>query len=253
MNSILGAGVINERAGFWARQTAAERTSGQLVFDIVFGILMPLVCFYLDPGIIKGAFHSTLGEWSMFIYGFSGLAILTMFTWLVWGHRQHRLRATFGGVLIAGAAISASIGVLILPLTLIGLLLVIGLLGFVPFITSFVYLRNGLSAVNHSGDRSPRIAAVLLSAVLAIGLPVAAQRAAIVVVEHSVAEILNPSSQEFDASVARIRRLRSVVDTDRFVRLYENESNTERKERLARAYKEITGLDIERRLMILND
>jgi len=256
MNSILAGDAIEERAGFWGRQLDATQTPGQVVFDVVFGILMPILCFYFDPGIIRGTRSTTLGEFSIFIYGFSGLAILTLSIWFVLGHRMRLLAAMFGGVLVAGAIISFSIGVLILPLTLIGILFVIGLLGFVPFITGFVYLRNWLRAIN-SGDRtsfrSPRVATVVLSAMIAIGLPGAVQWAITEIVKQSIAVILDPNSQSIDVPVARIKGLHLVVDTDRIVREYEKETNAARKERLGRAYKEITGEEIETRLRVLND
>jgi len=256
MNSILVSDAIEERAGFWGRQLGATQTPGQVVFDVVFGILMPLFCFYFDPGIIRGAFFTPLGELSIFIYGFSGLAILTLSIWVFLGHRTSSLSVIFGGVLVAGAIISFSIGVIILPLTLVGILFVIGLLGFVPFITGFVYLRNGLRAVKHGSPtayRSPRFATVVISAVMAIALPGAAQWTVGEIIHRSIAEILDPNSSSVDVPVARIKRLHLVVDTDRIVREYEKETNAARKERLGRAYKEITGEEIETRLRVLND
>ncbi len=254
MNSILANDPIEEmRSGFWARQIDSVPTSGQVVFDVVFGVLMPVFCFYFDPGIVRGGFSTPIGEMSFFIYVFSGLAIVTLSIWLGFGPRIGSAKGIVCGMLVAAAIISTSIGVLILPLTLIGLFVVIGVLGFVPFITGFVYLRNGLRAVRQAGDRSPRMATVILSALLALGIPGAAQWAVIEIVEQSVAEILDEKSPSFDASVSMIRMLRSIVDTDRFVREYEKEPNPERRERLGRAYKEITGVEIETRLSILND
>lgn len=256
MNSILAKNPIEEKARFWVRHSRGTPTSRQVVFDILFGILLPLFCFYLDPGIVRGRFSAVLGELSMFIYSFSGLAMLTLSIWLAFEHRTGSLSAIFGGVFLAGSIISFSIGVLILPLTVIGILFVIGLLGLVPFVTGFVYLRNGLRAIDHAGARaplSPRFAVVALSAAIAIALPGGAQWAVIEIVNRSTAEILDQNLQSIDAPVARIKLLRFAVDTDRFVRLYENEQNFELRERLERAYKEITGEEIERRLGVLND
>jgi hypothetical protein len=88
---------------------------------------------------------------------------------------------------------------------------------------------------------------------IAIGLPGAVQWAIIEIVKQSIAVILDPNSESIDAPVARIKRLHLVVDTDRIVREYEKETNAARKERLGRAYKEITGEEIETRLRVLND
>jgi len=256
MNSILFNHPIEERTGFWRRQMGATHTAGQVVFDVVFGILMPLVCFYFDPGIIRGTRSTPLGEFSIFIYGFSGVAILTLSVWIFLGDRLRSLTPIFGGVLLAGAMVSFAIGVMILPLTLIGIIFVIGLLGFVPFITGFVYLRNGLRAIARLGQAtsgSPRVATVVISAVIALALPGLAQWTAIRMVDQSIAKIIDQNSGSIDAPVARIKRLGVVADTDRLVREYEKEAAPARKERLGLAYQEITGEDIELRLRILKD
>jgi len=257
MNSILASNLIKEqRGGFWARQFDASPTSGQVVFDVVFGLLMPLFCFYLDPGIVRGGFSTPLGELNIFIYAFSGIAISALSIWLVFGQRMRSLTVGLGGVLLAGAVISASIGVMILPLTLIGILFVIGLLGLVPFITGFVYLRNGMRAIapsNPAASRWPRVAVAVFSALIAIGLPATAQWRVTEAVKQSITEILDENSVSIDVPVARIKRLHLVVDIDRIVGEYEKETNTVRKERLARAYNGITGEEIETRLRILKD
>lgn len=255
MNSILASNTIEKRGGFWARQFGASATSGQVVFDVVFGILMPVFCFCFDPGIIRGT-ESTFSESRVFIYGFSGIAIFTMSIWLGCGQRMRSLTAVFGGVLLAGALISFAIGVIIFPLTLIGILFVIGLLGLVPFVTGFVYLRNALRAIRQTGSaasRSLRVATVVFSAVMAIALPGAAQLTVTKMVNQSIAEILDQNSGSVDVPIARIKKLHLVVDTDPIVREYENESSTLRRERLSQAYKEITGGDIDKRVRALND
>ncbi|HXU07982.1 MAG TPA: hypothetical protein VN743_03220, partial [Blastocatellia bacterium] len=101
MNSILFNDAIEERTGFWRRQLGATYTARQVVFDVVFGILMPLVCFYFDPGIIRETRSTALGEFSIFIYGFSGVAILTLSVWIFLGDRLRSLTPIFGGVLLA--------------------------------------------------------------------------------------------------------------------------------------------------------
>jgi hypothetical protein len=248
VNSILVSDALGERVGFWRRQFNPIPTSRQMIFDVIFGDLMPLFCFYFDPGVVR-VLSLQLGELSLFIYGFSALAIITLSIWLALGHRTRSLSSGFSGVLLAGAAISFSIGVVILPLTLIGILYVIGLLGFIPFITGFVYLRNGVRAIGASGpngSRTPRVAVAVFSAVIAVGLPSVAQWRAIALVKQSIAEIRDQDS--IDAPVRRIKRLQSIIDTDRIVRAYEDESEPARKERLGRAYKEITGEEVERRI-----
>ena len=256
MNKLLMSDAIEETGGFWGRQLRGTQTPGKAAFDIIFGILLPLLCFYLDPGIIRGGLPTPLGQLSIFIYSFSGLAILALLLWFAFGHRMRSSSPIIGGVLAAGAVVSFSIGVMILPLTLIGIIFVVGLLGLVPFVTGFVYLRNAVRAFRTDSSQSagsPRLATLVLSALLAIGLPASAQLKVNQIVRESMAEIMNPDSGSVDMAVQRIKRFSGVVDTDRMVREYENESNPLRKQKLARAYKEITGEELERRLAVLND
>ena len=254
-----------DKEGFWQRQISPSRTSPQLVFDVTFGVLMPIICFYLDPGIISRSslgtipipltYDSFLG-WNLLIYALSILAILSLSLWLSIGHRAKASGAIFGGTLLMGATASFVIGIVILPLTLIGLLFIIGILGFVPFVTAFVYLRNGVKAIRQGGlalSRSALIGTVVSSAVVISALPVVAQWEVGHIAVQSVDEILGEDSAAAEGAVQRVRYFRWFVDTDRIVLAYELESENQRRERLAAAYKEITGEDIDARLMILND
>lgn len=254
MDSTLASSTMEERAGFWGRQFRASPTPGQFIFDIVFGILMPVLCFYFDPGIIRGQLLTPLRSVSIFVYGFSGLAIGVLTLWLVLGDRGPSWSAGFSGVLLAGAVLSFSIGIVILPMTLIGILIVIGLLGFVPFVTGFVYLRNSLRAIKCARTPAgrPRVAVIALSAILATGLVGFAQREIHNTVEKSMATILSGDAGSVNAAVQRMKHLHWIIDADRLVRAYERETDAARKERLGNAYKEITGDEIETRLRILD-
>jgi hypothetical protein len=258
--------LTTDREGFWRRQVSLSRTPAQVVFDVTFGVLMPIICFYLDPGIIGISIsemswmppvsHDSFLRLNVLVYTLSGLAILTLSVWLTIGHRAKSSGGIFGGILLAGAVTSFVIGVVILPLTIMGLLFIIGILGFVPFITAFVYLRNGVKAIRRGSSalsRSALIAAILSSAVLISALPVVAQWEVNHIVVQSVNEILGEDPLAAAGAVRRVKYLRWITDTDRIVRAYQEESANERRERLARAYKEITGEDIEMRLAILND
>jgi len=256
MESLSSSVPRKERDGFWRRQFNVDVTSKQIIFDVVFGIVMPLLCFYVDPGILsaerlvarRGPIPVFSG-WTFFIYAFSGLAIVALI--LCMGLRNRAtpsVRAGLGGVLLGGAALSFAIGVVILPLTIIGILLVIASLGLIPFFTGFVYLRNGVRASGIGSpevNRTPRVATAVVVALLALGLPGIAQWKINSSVKESIAQILDPNTESIDAPLARIKRFHSFVDTDRILHQYESETNPARQERLGRAYKEITGEDIE--------
>jgi hypothetical protein len=264
MESLSSTVTRKKRDGFWRRQFNADPTGRQIIFDVIFGILMPLLCFYFDPGILSreslGITRGPIPVFSgrtFFIYAFSALAILALIVWMGLHNRATpSVRAGLGGVLLAGAVLSFAIGVVILPLTILGILFVIGILGLIPFFTGFVYLRNGVRAsgiASPEAYRTPRVAIAVVVALIALGLPGIAQWKINSSVKESLAQILDPNTESIDAPLARIKRFHSFVDTDRILHQYESETNPARQERLGRAYKEITGEDIETRLTILRD
>src|SRR5262249_40974532 len=92
----LAANPTLARPGFWRRQFGGPATRAQIIFDVIFGIVMPVVCFILDPGIIKGS------SYSVFVYGLSALAIPTLGLCLVLGQKIGAWSGPASGVLLAG-------------------------------------------------------------------------------------------------------------------------------------------------------
>ena len=256
MNSILTADKSEEKTGFWSRQVTLAKTPRKPIIEILFGILLPLLCFYFDPGIIRGAISDPLAHKEVLVYSLSALSMASLLLWLTLGDRNNKGTAVLGGIMLAGAICSFSIGVLILPITIIGLFLIIGVLGFIPFFTGWVYLRNALDAIR-AGKTSrttvSRVGIALLASLLAIGVPAAAQWKINSITDQSIVEIVSGTDQDLETAIRRIKRFHLAIDTDKLVREYENEVAPERKERLSKAYKEITGEEIDYRLRILKD
>jgi hypothetical protein len=174
----------------------------------------------------------------------------------VLGTRTRALSGAAFGVLLAGSVLSFLIGFIILPLTFIGLFFIIGVLGFVPFLTAFVYFRNAVRCLRQRDARDSRplfIGTMLLGAILVTSIPAIAQWEIRQVALDSAEQLLHSDSPSIEGAVQRLKYLSWFVDTDVIVRAYEHERDPIRKERLSRAYKEITGDDIEDRLTILND
>lgn len=251
------------RPRFWRRQFGEQATAKQKNFDIAFGLFLPVLCLLFDPIIFKGGLMGEggmLGRFQFFAYVLAALGITALVVWLWRGRSMTHWQSAFGGVLLAGALFSLVIGVVILPLSLIGLLFFgIGALGFTPFLTAFVYLRHGLRAVKESRRMAlPRPASVAgafaLGAAFALGFPAAAQLGITRSVKHSLAAALEGRELSADEKIL-LRFAGGVAERsfDEIVWLYQKEKDPQRKERLAKSYREITGRDIERRLMILLD
>ena len=170
--------------GFWRRQFGDAPTPGQRKFDVTFGIVMPVVCFVLDPIVFKtgseygGALYS---RWQLYAYTLSAVEMVALCAWLLAAGRGGRRPAALAGMLMAGAGFAFVVGMGILPYSVIGLLvLFIGLLGFVPFLTAFVYLRNGwraAGALGHAAGGSAARAALafVCGFVFALATPAFAQ------------------------------------------------------------------------------
>lgn len=253
------------RQGFWQRQFDDAPTTAQRRFDVMFGIVLPVLCLACDPVVFGGGLMGNSGLYSaygLYAYTISALEMVALCAWLCAAGRAGRRPAALAGMLLAGGLFSFVVGCAILPYSLIGLLfLLIGALGFIPFLTAFVYLRNGwraAGAVGRAGQGSPGLAAAALACgfLFALGVPTLAH----VSVTNEVAAALEDVREGRELSLAQWRALRLAGAAsgsavyDEMVWEYHRERDPARRARLAKAYAEITGgSDIKRRLAILLD
>ncbi len=168
LNEECEAEKVEVKESFWKRQFKKEGTKPQIIFDWTFGIVMPVICFAFDPLIFKseGLFiNSYLGFMKPFAYLLSFVSIMALMAWLIWGARLKWLNGFLAGLFLAGGLTSALVGIVMLPVSLLGLLILVGILGFTPFFTSIVYLRNGIRAYNSAepfvGSRALNYALIL--------------------------------------------------------------------------------------------
>jgi hypothetical protein len=252
--------------GFLRRQFAGNATHPQITFDILVGIVLPVLCLVYDPVFFRGGFVGNGGgilkDFQLFAYSVIGLEVLTLMLWLWWGARAGAWLSAIGGILVAGALFSFTIALVLLPLSLIGLFFYfIGALGFTPFVTAFIYLRNGRralkAAVGAGGSRRSYGLAgpLLLGVVFALGVPALAQWKVSRMVTESVAELVSGDKHQQAAAAQRLKYAHWIInaDLDELVWAYGRSTDQAHKDRLARTYRELTGQDIERRMMILLD
>jgi hypothetical protein len=246
-------------AGFWRKQFSSEVTSAQSNFDIWLGVIAPIVCFIIDPIVFTDDFSLVpreLTRYKIFVYLFSALSILILLLILTRKVRSGPLNAVIAGILLSGALLSLTIGIMILPLSVLGLLAFIGILGFTPFVTAFVYLRNGVRAVNRAKQRlaPPQLTAVMvLSAVLVVVPCLLLQQQIKRSVTQSMNDLLRGDTQAAQSATKKLRYLGWTINLDEVVFAYSRETDATRKEFLANAYQEITGREIESRQTILLD
>jgi hypothetical protein len=238
---------------FWDRQFAPELSWGQLVFDLVAGILLPVFCLVADPIVFRESPFGTplLGGYAPLAYVAIVTGLLALAIWLL----ARRPAALLAGFLVAGALFALLLGIALFPFSLIGLFAGIGALGLSPFLTAFVFFRNSVRAWDRARQRTTGLTALVAAFGLlaAFGSPLLTQLYLDRVVTQNMELILSPNAEEATRGISRLRRYRFVMDLDRLVWAYHAEGDAVRRTRLAEAYKEITGVEIEHRLAVLKD
>jgi hypothetical protein len=222
------------------------------ILSAFLGIVAPIFCIAVQFSLIPEMIYdlpglSFLNTYPIFNYGVVALEILTLTTWLVLGPGVGRWGGLVAGVLLVGSLFAGLLGIVLLPFSLSGLMALIGVLGLVPLGTSFVFFRNGktafLLARNRTGYR-PALLSLLLGAALVFCVPG--------VIEARVSGVVRKAIQGIIVGVpdatAGLRRWPPFLYRDRLVWAYQGEQDAVRRERLAKAYKELCGDDIESRL-----
>ena len=248
---------LNHR-GFWAKQFSLPSSRCQDGFDVIFGILAPIVCLSADPGFFRrpeapilqmsmpGA--PTYGAVSALVYMSIAIHCTTLAIWL----SLKPCSAFIAGALGAGAMFAGLVGLLLMPWVAVGVIIFgIGLLGLTPFVTGLVFLRNSvrICLANGPAPSGAFIVLLLIGLVAVWGIPVSICVTASNMVDSDVHNVLDDSGS--DRSIRRLRALRWFASLDRAVRVYDSETDEVRKRRLATAYQTVTGESIELRLSSL--
>lgn len=246
----------NAKPRFWRRQFGDAPTRAQIRFDVIFGLVLPALCLVFDPIVFRsgwgilgrdGIYHNA----RLFAYSASALEMTTLACWLFVIRRYPAWSRPAGGVMAAGALFSFALGVAILPFSVIGLLFAgVGGLGFIPFVTALVYLRNARRALrlNRAGDpvRGGATVAFAFGLAFALGMPAVAQRGAMQIIRNASAEVF--AGSRLSPQRRRVVRALTVISGETFEDLaddYESEADAERRSRLSEAYWEVTGEDIK--------
>jgi len=116
------------------------------VLALIGGVILPLSCLVLDPTVFKSGFiyhgEAPFLAWLQpFAYSFIILCSVALCMWLFGKIQNAKALATYAGVFATAMIGSLLLGLMMFPTSLLGLFLIIGALGFSPFLTSFVFLR----------------------------------------------------------------------------------------------------------------
>jgi len=228
---------------FWKRQFQQTPTTKQKVFDWAFGVGIPLICVVADPIVFKGIVPDgpLLGFARPFAYTFSFVSILMMAGWLALGNRLRPVAAPIAGLFIAGSLISLCVGTVLLPFSIVGMLILIGFLGFTPFFSSVVYFRNGLRAAGSSTGIETKTAVYLaaLGAIFSIVVPYTINRQ----INHYIDETVKGDLATIYSNGRKLRYISPLIDADHFRRKSCEVQDTDRSKALDSIYRDLSGDD----------
>lgn len=242
------------RRAFLRRQLGEAVTPAQTKFDVAFGVVLPLLCFVSDPFVFRsfGGGRGLLDRFQLFTYVLAAFEMTALCVWMLARGRLGEWAAAAGALLLAGALFCYAVGLVLLPFSLLGLLLLVGALGFTPFLTGFVYLRNGVRAVrlarNALSFRANFVGSLAIGAVLVFGVSALVDAGVSRFVSASVQDVLD--GRELTPAAARALRCAGWLtnaEFERISRAYGSERDPSRKARLATAFRELTGKDAGKR------
>jgi hypothetical protein len=114
------------------------KISIKYVWDILFVAILPALCFVIDPVLFaNGIAGQPIFSEAVQIATYICVAVLILVFFISYLSIKSRiLRLLISGALISGATVALALGVILLPLSLFGLIVILGVLGFIPFFTA---------------------------------------------------------------------------------------------------------------------
>jgi len=252
------SGATRKNAKFWRRQFAPNITTPQIIFDVILGAIAPVLCFLFDPIAFRGWMMAPLfPEYQTFAYLFSGVQIVILCTWLAARPANSISNQLIAGSLLCGALFCVITGLILAPYSLLGLMFGVGVFGFTPFFTAFVYVRNSVRAVRSGVRCSVADSGGLMAAAFAIvfSLPLLLSLSIRAAARDAVNDILQGDSRRADLAAHRLVPLQYLAEAEvnKIVDAYLSEKNEARKAQLKSIYRQITGADIDVRARPFND
>ncbi len=230
--------------------------------DLGYGVFLPICCLVADPIVFKGWIGAgVLQPIALTAYSLIALEMAVFLLWRWKGERLGLWSLPIAGYLFSGALLAFTIGVIILPVSLLGTLVFgLGLLGLVPFGTAICYARHARDAYRVARMQTSRrnvLTIIVLTAVLVPGPPLFIQIRTWKRIHQAVGEVSRDapgtSSQTAIAYLKQSCGFGTLALMDPIVHTYDRETNKVRRAELARVYREITGADIQRRSNRLKD
>lgn len=226
---------------FWRRQFQIETTEKQRDFDLIFGIVLPTACFLFDPLVFRGGYSgAVLGEFKPFAYLLSYFSIMALLAFRLWGARLKWFNGFLCGLFAVAAAVSLGIGIVLSPLSLLGLIILIGAVGFTPFFTAFVFARSAVRAYRIAKpvvESKLLFNSIILAAILSLSLPILVNRK----IESGLQAMRNGDAQTIRATARRLKMVAPLVDANRLKGADCGNEDSAARDALFETYEELSG------------
>src|ERR687891_644900 len=100
MRRVFSEEEVQPKPRFWRRQFVPVPTRGQELFDGIFGVILPVLCFVADPAVFKGTILGSpwLGDYQVVAYLMSAVEIAVFIVWRTFRKQLVTFSAPFAGV-----------------------------------------------------------------------------------------------------------------------------------------------------------
>lgn len=226
---------------------------GPLAF--CFGIALPLLCLVLDPLVFQVSGDWMLGpdpllpRWQAAAYVFvvlqaSGLVLLGV-------GRPHspRGQAFLAGMFLVAWVVALLAGIALLPWSVIGLIVIIGVFGFVPFGTAWVYGMRWWS-LTKSVRPSLGARALLPAAggfLLALALPSATYQGGRALHDSIVQGLRAQDSAAHESAMTKVRWGAILLYPDDLLDAHDETADAPARRRIDDAHRTLTGQSVAAR------
>lgn len=234
-------------SAFWKRQFQTESTYRQKFFDYLFGIILPVVCVVFDPLVFKGRISkgALLGSSKPFAYILSFISIMSLLAFILWGRKLGWFNGFLTGLFAVGAVVSFAVGIILLPLSLLGIFFVIGILGFTPLFAAFVYFRNAVRAYKFAKPELSRTFlwhSFILSAIFSLTVPYVFDAK----IYKDLETMKNGDAQTIYKTAQKFEYIAPIVNFDILAGNYCDSEDKDEQKALSKVYQHLTGKSMER-------
>lgn len=149
-----------------------RRSTARHLTNVFFGVVAPLACLIFDPIVFQGLLGGGgfLQDYLIVGYLASLLGFASMLSWSFSSHPA----GVHSGTLLGAGIFAACLGIVLFPISLMCLMILIGIFGFTPLFTAWVFFREARVAALAVSRSPATITGLAAGILLSCGVPWAA-------------------------------------------------------------------------------